>query len=84
MDFSNLSEELKEKARACTSTEELLALAKSEGIDLSDDELAAVSGGCHCVDCDDYTCKKVCASAAASFSKPLASVVDVDPKVYLM
>jgi hypothetical protein len=45
MDFKDLSPELQEKARACTSPEELLALAKKEGLKLSEAELEAVSGG---------------------------------------
>ena len=45
MDFNDLSPELREKAQACTSPEELLALARREGHKLSDDALSAVSGG---------------------------------------
>ena len=47
MDFKNIdiSNELREKAKACTSPEELLALAKSEGYKLSDQDLEAVSDG---------------------------------------
>ena len=45
MDFNDLSPELRKKAQACTSPEELLALAKQEGYKLSEDELSAVSGG---------------------------------------
>ena len=45
MDFENLTPELQEKARACTSVEELAALAAAEGIELSDDALEGVAGG---------------------------------------
>ena len=47
MDFENmdLSPELREKAKECKTPEELLALAKKEGYKLSDEEMAAVSGG---------------------------------------
>ena len=47
MDIENLdiSPELREKAKACTSPEELLALAKKEGIKLSDADMEALSGG---------------------------------------
>ena len=47
MDFKDLdiSSELREKAKACTSPEELLALAKSEGYKLSDADIEAISGG---------------------------------------
>lgn len=45
MNIENLSPEQLEKARTCKTSEELLALAKAEGIELSDEELSAVSGG---------------------------------------
>lgn len=45
IDNLNLSPELREKAKACKTPEEMLALAKHEGYKLSEDELAAVSGG---------------------------------------
>ena len=45
MDFKDLSPKLREKAQACTTPEELLALAKQEGYKLSDKEMEAVSGG---------------------------------------
>ena len=53
MDFENLdiSPQLREKAKACTSPEELLALAKSEGYKLSETELEAVSGGSKWTEC---------------------------------
>ena len=45
MNYDDLSPELKEKAKACTTAAELVELAKSEGIQLSDYELEAVAGG---------------------------------------
>ena len=44
-DFKDLSPELREEAKACQIPEEMLALAKAEGYKLSEEELAAVSGG---------------------------------------
>ena len=41
----DISPELREKAKECTSPEELLALAKKEGYKLSEAEIEAVSGG---------------------------------------
>ena len=41
----DISPELKEKARACKTPDEILALAKKEGYKLSDEEMQAVSGG---------------------------------------
>ena len=43
--IENLTPEQREKALACKSTEEVLALAKQEGYELSDDELEQASGG---------------------------------------
>lgn len=40
-----LTEEQIGKVKGCKSQEELLALAKEEGIELSDEQLEAVSGG---------------------------------------
>ena len=45
MDFNSLTEEQKAKALACKTPEEMLALAKEEGYELSDEQLEAVSGG---------------------------------------
>jgi predicted ribosomally synthesized peptide with nif11-like leader len=45
MDYKGISPELREKAKACTSPEEMLELAKREGYKLSDEEIEAVSGG---------------------------------------
>lgn len=45
MDFKNLPEELKAKAAACKSPEDMLALAKEAGYELSDEELQGISGG---------------------------------------
>jgi len=53
MKFKDLSPELREKAEACKTSEELLALAKSEGYRLSEAELEAISvGGWSCSDLD--------------------------------
>ena len=41
----SLSPELREKAKACQTPEEMLSLAKAEGYKLSEEELDAVSGG---------------------------------------
>ena len=51
MNFENLTEEQKKKAQACKTPEEMLALAREEGYELSDEQLEAVSGGW---DCDGF------------------------------
>ena len=43
--FDGLSDDLKKKATECRTSEELMELAKSEGIELTDDQLDAISGG---------------------------------------
>ena len=45
MNYEDLSLELLEKAKACKTPEELFTLAKEEGVELSEDEVAAISGG---------------------------------------
>ena len=57
MDFENLSPELRDKAKACTSPEELEDLAKGENLEISLDELDSASGGTG--DCP-YNCMWVC------------------------
>ena len=58
MEFSELTEEQKAKARECTSAEQLVALAREEGVELTDEQLDAVSGGgdWYCgADCSENT-----------------------------
>ena len=44
--ISDLSPELQEKARACKSMEEIYELIAENDVELSDDALEAVAGGC--------------------------------------
>ena len=44
--LKGLSEEQIKKVEACKDSEEILSLAKAEGIELTDEQLEAVSGGC--------------------------------------
>ena len=57
--LSKIPEELRKKAEAASSPDELLSLAKEQGYELSPDMLEAVSGGscwhCHSDDCKEYT-----------------------------
>ena len=43
--LKGLTEEQISKVRSCESTEEILQLAKSEGVELTNEQLAAVAGG---------------------------------------
>ena len=45
MKFSDLTPEQQEKARACKTPEDMLALAKAEGYELSVEDLEGVAGG---------------------------------------
>lgn len=45
MNIDDLTEDQKAKARACKTTDELFALAKEEGYELSEEELDAIAGG---------------------------------------
>ncbi|MBP3892671.1 MAG: Nif11-like leader peptide family natural product precursor [Atopobiaceae bacterium] len=60
MRFDDLTDEQKTKASACKSPEDLLALAKEEGYELSDAELEGVTGGWG--GCEDYKCSDDMAS----------------------
>lgn len=56
MKFNKLTDEQKAKARACASEDELIALAKAEGVELTDEQLEGVTGGWGCSDhCPDDT-----------------------------
>ena len=43
--YETLSDEQKEKAKACKTTEELMAFVAKEGFELPDEALEAVAGG---------------------------------------
>ena len=45
MDFENLTDEQRAKARACNTPEEIMSLAKEEGYELSEEELDGIAGG---------------------------------------
>ena len=56
MDFKNLTPEQMEKARACKNSAELIALAKDEGVELSDEMLEGLAGGFAWNGCSGYSC----------------------------
>lgn len=59
MNFEDLTPEQQEKVRAAKTPEELLALAREEGYELSDSELVAVSGGWSHCNQEKYGCGMV-------------------------
>ena len=48
--LKGLTEEQMAKLKECKNQEEILKLAKEEGIELTDEQLEAVTGGCSGVD----------------------------------
>ena len=59
--LKGLTEEQIKKASQCKNADELLALAKKEGYSLSEEQLAAVSGGGFC-STDAPSCSKKCSN----------------------
>ena len=57
MSFENLPLELEHKFKNCKTREELDLLVKEAGIELSEEELAAASGGVRGVKCEFYYCE---------------------------
>ena len=61
MKFEDLTPEQQEKARACKTPEDILALAKEEGYELSGEELSSIAGGTQedpwDPRCSDYHCE---------------------------
>ena len=55
--LKGLSEEQIAKVKACKNQEEILAVAKEEGIELTDEQLEAVSGG-NCFDTPVDVCPR--------------------------
>ena len=44
--LKGLSEEQIAKIKACKNQQEIIELAKAEGVELTDEQLKAISGGC--------------------------------------
>jgi hypothetical protein len=52
--LNTLTDEQKNKIEAAQSPEELLAIAKETGYELSQDQLESVAGGDYCWDCHPF------------------------------
>ena len=51
MNFEDMTPDQQAKAKACTSFEEMVSLAREEGVELTDEQLDDISGGAwysHC------------------------------------
>ena len=57
--LAGLTEEQIAKVKACDSHSDLLVLAKDEGVELNDEQLAAVNGGCSSGTKDDVKHRKI-------------------------
>ena len=57
MKFEDLTKEQQERAKACKTPEEVFALAKEVGYELSEDEIEAISGGDGWHPCYTFKCK---------------------------
>ena len=55
MDINELTPEQLEKAKACKTDNELVELAKAEGIELSDAQLETITGGDNWYYCSNDT-----------------------------
>ena len=58
VDFDNLKNpEFQEKLKTCKSADELIALAKKEGVELTDEQIDAVSGGVEWYEWEGTDCR---------------------------
>ena len=51
-----LDDDVRAKIRACETSEDILALAKEEGVELSDEAISAISGGVDWISCTAVCC----------------------------
>lgn len=72
--LKGLNEEQIAKLKECKSQEEILTIAKEEGIELTDEQLEAVSGG--------WCFRGVCHSCGADVDQTRYIVVEGVKKVY--
>ena len=80
--LKGLTDEQVKKVKACKSSQEILDLAKSEGVELNEEQLAAVSGGgCSstrkCPMCGSTNIKRKTENATIKTTKDDAKTVKV-------
>lgn len=72
--LKGLTEEQIAKVEACKTAEELLSLAKAEGIELTEEQLATVNGGV-CTSTPDFKCP-VCGSPNVKTKHNINSIAE--------
>ena len=75
--LKGLTEEQVAKVKACKSHNELLSLVKEEGVELNEEQLAAVNGGCG-VPTSPGRCPK-CKSGNISVKFDSDDIIDFSP-----
>ena len=72
--FNILTDEQKKAVETAQTPEELIALAKEAGYELSPDQLEAVAGGgSWCDDCPNYSCDALCPEDCTRYMYCLAN-----------
>ena len=64
--LKGLTKEQIAKVKSCKNHEELLELAKKEGVELTDEQLATISGGGWCRSTPSFKCPKCGSSKVTS------------------
>ena len=67
--LKGLSQEQIAKVKACQNSDELLALAKSEGIELTDEQLETVSGAGLICSTPTFTCPECGSTDVSAYSQ---------------
>ena len=67
--LKGLTEQQIAKVKTCKNQEELLRVAKEEGIELSDEQLEAVAGGSLCYSTPTFTCPKCNSTNVKAYSQ---------------
>ena len=67
--FDGLKEEQIAKVKACKNPEEVLSLAKAEGVELTNEQLALVSGGGLICSTPTFTCPQCGSTNVSAYSQ---------------
>ena len=81
--LKGLTPEQVEKASKCKSAKELLALAKQEGVELTEEQLKSVNGGA-CVDAEARKTTKICPQCQAPTTGTYVETTPGDGKYHFV